>query len=652
MKFEDLLKQIKSNDPRLTELRLDEKLEGFSLSREQIGQLSEALGSNQCIQKIVVMGKELKSGPNQQRDPRSAMLDRVVTFLILHVQRTHAIRELTFSACNVSARCLNQLSGALTGDQTMKALILNGETLSTDSLSLLLNQLKPHPALQTLNLDDCQFGSPAGRVIADYLTVNNKLLTLSMHGQQLDSVDLTHLADALRTNSSLLAVRLANPRHPRQLQSVAESFTNALSVNERLQELDLGVNDTLLQQHLTVNKFIVRALNRNHQFYAICEAWFLGDQPQAPTLDSVKLQGIKDYLKNLNQTLREFETEYNVLSQKNLYLNKFKYAKTQLAQAFSQLVYSPARREIQPRELIALGLDFISDDQKILTMVLQMLDEHCISFSALFRQPKLFFSKLIMAVSIYGGNFSALPLASQKLVIQHLSEITGTITRSSLTNNQQDILGMIEDFKLFMANNKTIRLEVNELRQMYIIFLNEAPEEVLTQALALFRQEFERSINTKVDAPRAPEHITQPVRFFAPSYEDNDHSLKELAMWLTKQHAQGLLMTMETSRMGGSQTLTLHIAQMKTTVPARKANVPERPEASGHEERLAVFFNLVSLLPPCFAEKLIDPVLCTMKITTMNGAAMAKLIETLTTSGCITGQKEAKSHALPPPKKT
>ncbi|XP_066467108.1 NACHT, LRR and PYD domains-containing protein 3-like, partial [Tiliqua scincoides] len=146
-----------------------------------------------------------------------------------------------FDGCQLTATCCEDLSSVLCSNQSLEKLDLSGNKLGDRGMKLLCGALKhPNSHLQQLWLRDCELSSACCEDLSSALSTNQTLSNLELGGNELGDLGLKLLCDGLKhPNCRLQKLGL----HSCGLsEACCEDLASVLSTNQTLTDLVLNDN--------------------------------------------------------------------------------------------------------------------------------------------------------------------------------------------------------------------------------------------------------------------------------------------------------------------------------------------------------------------------------------------------------------------------
>ncbi|XP_017652277.1 NACHT, LRR and PYD domains-containing protein 12 [Nannospalax galili] len=152
------------------------------------------------------------------------------------------LQNLRLKRCQVSGSACKDLAEALIANRNLIRMDLSGNGIGLPGLELLCEGLRhPRCRLQMIQLRKCLLGAAACREIASVLSSNPQLVELDLTGNPLEDSGLKLLCQGLRHPVCRLRTLWLKICHLGPM--ACKDLASTLSLNQRLTELDLGLND-------------------------------------------------------------------------------------------------------------------------------------------------------------------------------------------------------------------------------------------------------------------------------------------------------------------------------------------------------------------------------------------------------------------------
>jgi hypothetical protein len=645
MEFRDLLSQVKNSDPTLTELILDSRVLGYSLTASQVEQLRDALAKNVSLKKIVIVGTDLIC--DLEKNAAAELLDTLLTQIFNYVRRSKTLEALTLSHCGLDEVNLIKMALPLEKSTTLKCLALHDEVLTVTRMEILLQALMAQTSLQVLSLDGSRLNYQAGKMLGDYLVQNKTLVALSLRDNELDLVNIRALVEVLRKNQSLRTLQLESRQNQENLARSLALFSSILSDNMQLQVLGLGVMaDDIqsksvvqaIQTQLTVNKMIATVLNNHQSSYDVCREMFLSQPSSCSSyVFAAQIDAIKEYLNRLNRSLGELDVQYEQPAQKKACQHKVDYAVKRLAKEFLALYNSSARAHIRTIELIAIMTTLIKANEELLAPILKMLEQHCRSIAKRSHEPEVLASQLFIVVSMaISRGARKYPILMQTQFITHVQQFTSLMSPREQTDNQRGMLALVADLNRLTSARPAIRSDSDDLRRIFTALLNQIPIAILRKAQALFLQETDerRSPRAVVELSDARPRMAH-FQFFATKGHPVIDTSKQLLTQLKVLSQQGVIFSCQNTFSAPYFEVTLMVQHVNTKMTEKMVKEQENLQELIHQQKLGVLLNFIPLLSNGFESKEIKTEAGQLVVITRDFYEMRALVKALFDSGCM-----------------
>jgi len=224
--WQKTLNDIKKNDPSLSELDFT----GFRLGEARIATLTQALRSNNSVQKLNLTGTDCTAKAVQQ------LADTLVNSLFVC-----NIHTLILDNNPIGPDGAQYLGMAVGSSQTLLTLKVNGCGLGDDGAIAMARGMLSNKTVTTLEMGNNQLGDRAAQAVAKMLKVNDVLEGLSLWKNGILAAGAKYLfLTGLASNSALQWLGLGGNNIGAE---GAGYVATGLSTNEGLQWLAVGGND-------------------------------------------------------------------------------------------------------------------------------------------------------------------------------------------------------------------------------------------------------------------------------------------------------------------------------------------------------------------------------------------------------------------------
>lgn len=164
----------------------------------------------------------------------------------------HQTRSLAIQNSTLTTVQFNQLSAAISANQSVESLFFGYGDLSDSSVDALTTALKQHPTLTALKIQHIQLSDHGIKAIADLLEVNTTITELCLNHCGLTDQNVMPIAKALSANMTLQKLVLTDNTIS---AAIDDEFAKALSVNTSLTEICLpGLQIHKSRQQLFLNQ--------------------------------------------------------------------------------------------------------------------------------------------------------------------------------------------------------------------------------------------------------------------------------------------------------------------------------------------------------------------------------------------------------------